>query len=226
MSERNQSIGVGDIVASYVPTFGHAGKPGEEFKNGLVLGLEVDPKDHAIVGVYICRLSSRTNLVRSWDFFVDRRTINRDGEIAENDFVLRTCRVDLLPYTEEYFGPETFVYGQIDAQELTHISRKMIRGQDSSFYTASWGPRAKRDDTVVMSSLGANDSYKDFRFEDMLGAAKAERPTITGASSNFAQQFEMAMRQLGDQTRQKARELHWAFLDTYRHSHQNTPFQP
>lgn len=226
MSMLNPAIQVGDIIAAYVPQYGNPGQPGDTFKKTLVLGLEVDPDAQTIEGVYVCRLSDRTGLVRNWDYFLDRRAIDRDGREGEEDFVLRTARVDLLPYSSDFFGPETFVYGRVLPHSFARIATKMQAGMDSHFAAESWGPRPRLDNTVVKTALGAKDAFKNFWPEDTLKPVQDSVAVAAKVPSAFAQQFELALRQLGEQTRQKAAELQRAFLQTRYRGHQNTPFQP
>ncbi len=226
MSMLDPTIHVGDIVAAYVPQYGRSGVPGDVFKNTLVMGLEVDEDKQAIEGVYVCRLSDRTGIVRNWDYFLDRRSIDRDGAAGEEDFVLRTARVDLLPYCSDFFGPETFVYGRVLPHAFPRISTKMQAGMDSHFAAESWGPRQKLQQTLIKPALRSQESFKSFWADDLLNCTQRIADTAAKTPSAFAQQFELALRQLGEQTRQKAAELQRAFLQTRYRGHQNTPFQP
>lgn len=226
MSSLNQSISTGDIIGVYVPEFGRSGQPGEKFRNALVLGLEVSTETNDIAGIYVCRLSERTHLIRSWDYFLDRSAINRNEQVGESDFVLRTCRVDLLPYTEEFFGPETFVYGKVEQENFPQILRKIQHGLSSRFKAESWGPRPKLDNSFICTNLESDKTYPHFSMEDLLATQNDRPPEAPSGKLSFAQEFERAVRELAQQTREKGAELHRAFLQARFSSHQNTPFQP
>jgi hypothetical protein len=207
---------VGDIVSAYLPVHYNKGMPGPTPRLALVLGLEVDPVQNSIEGLWLTRLSERNYLVRAWDYYLDGRDVrDLQGRNFAQDYVIRTPRIDLLPADGDFIDDFT-VHGQVKPYFWDLFEPALIAGQTSHFVENTYGPRGKLPHTVVKTSLASRDSFSDFDYQTIIDMVRMP-PFDTGLVSSLPvskrdKEFTQAQRMKEKQDRDLRRMVHAAFM--------------
>lgn len=203
----------GDIVSAFIPVHYNRGQPGPARRLCLVLGLEVDEARQRIEGLWMIRLSERMEKVRDWDYVLDRTEIaaNGKGHALNEDFVIRTPRIDLLPFTADYMG-ELEIHGHVRPVFWDNFVQQLRYGQDCSFTDNDYGPRDKLPHTVVKTSLLSDITMSDFDYESVISVVSL--PPI--CQIDRADHFTLARREQNRQQQALGRMIHADFMAALR----------
>ncbi len=223
----------GDLIRAYLPSYLNKGVPGDEARLCLVMALEVDEDKNKVEGFWVVRLSEMLGVERKWDYRLKRRELAeiKDPTI-QKDYVIRTTRIDLIPATDEFLCKSElhdapYIYGRVIPTFWDHFLPKLQAGQTSSFDTQNYGPRGKLTNTVVKTSLNAQDSMAEFDYETVVTMVELPpvcEKTVRGKPSKFAANFDKAEAQLRSQWGRLRRMIHEDFIAAGRPSKER--FQP
>ncbi len=199
----------GDIIGAYIPAHYNKGKPGPDLRLCVVLGLEVGESDNRLKGLWLVRLSERTDKVRSWDYYLPQEQMKALGDDRlQRDYVIRTPRIDLLPATTEYVGYMP-VLGHLRPNAWGGLLQQMRFGQASPFCENTYGPRAQLPDTVVKTRMGSEDCYLSFDYETIIDHVSL--PDMCGNHAVPADNYGRAVKQQDRQERAISRLIHEDF---------------
>jgi hypothetical protein len=219
MSYSEFSPRAGDIVGAYLPHYLSPGLPGNEFRLALVLAVEVDPEQNKVEGLYLCRLSERTEKVRDWDYAMQADEIENAKGLGDEGFVLRTPRIDLIPTTPEFLGEAPEIYGNLRKESWMTVLPKIHHGQNSSFAAkeGELSPRPKLAHTVIATAADAPEKFVRFDYEAMAYLAGEKRKVEPAQPMTpFEREFKSASAQANIQSRFVAGLIHEDFIEARR----------
>lgn len=211
--DKTPAVRVGDIVGAYIPNYLSHGMPSDEFRLNIVLGLEVDAARNALEGLWLVRLSERTEKVRRWDYVLNGADIATADPALSREFVVRTPRIDLLPATAEFFGPYVQPVGYLHTGVWGDLAAMLSLGQESTFNTGSYGPREQLPHTVVKTALQDERHFDHFDLETVL--ADTCLPSFH-KTARQGDNYGRALIQQRDQIFARTRAIHADFMSALR----------
>lgn len=150
-----ENLQIGDVVSCYLPVYTNPHKPGPELKRALILALEKDAQSQEIKGAWLVRFSARTHVLRPWEYKMEEHEAAACPDLLDkNELIIRTNRLDLIPFEPEWFGETLISHGNLWQElNLPLLAHSLQMGRNCPISDEPYGPRRKLTDSVVITAL-------------------------------------------------------------------------